>query len=155
MRSVLHTTPCTYRQQWPTFPARSNPFGPTCAPHRHVPEKGVRRALLSTYAQLAPSCCWMKIAPPVPMCNSPFSRLLSHEHYLSRYENFIRSPKFKIYDKIAATPSANEVLSLLVYIRPTHLSAQSFRPWCVYNQFDIRNPWLEIRASLSNRAIFR
>ncbi len=28
-----------------------------------------------------------------------------------------------------------------------------FRP-CVYNQFDIRNPWSETRASLSNRAIF-
>ena len=45
------------------------------------------------------------------------------------------------------------MLSLLVYIRPTHESAQSFRP-CVYGQFDIRNPWSETRASLSNRAIF-
>ena len=44
------------------------------------------------------------------------------------------------------------MLSLLVYIRPTHESAQSFRP-CVYGQFDIRNPWSESRASLSNRAI--
>ena len=71
MRLVLHTTPCTYRQQLPTFPARSNLFGPTCAPHRLVPEKGVQQALLSTYARLAPSCCWTKIAPPVPICNSP------------------------------------------------------------------------------------
>ena len=43
----------------------------------------------------------------------------------------------EIYDKIAVTAlSANAVLSLLVYIRPTHESAQSFRP-CVYGQFDM------------------
>ena len=62
----------------------------------------------------------------------------------------------KIYDKIAATDTKCKcsVFSFsLHYIRPTHMSAQSFRP-CVYNQFDTRNPWLETRASLSNCAIF-
>ena len=44
--------------------------------------------ILSANARFRPSCCWTKIAPPVPSCNSPFhvhSRLLClcHEHYLS------------------------------------------------------------------------
>jgi len=42
--------------------------------------------ILSAYTRFHPSCCWIKVAPPVPLCNSPFhihSRLLCHEHYLS------------------------------------------------------------------------
>ena len=41
--------------------------------------------ILSAYARFDPSCCWTKIAPPVPTCNSPFT--FTHdscvEHYLS------------------------------------------------------------------------
>jgi len=70
MRSVLHTTPHAYWQLLPTFPARSDS---DLAAHRHVPEKGVRWAPLSTYALFDLSCCWTKIAPPVPTCNSPFT----------------------------------------------------------------------------------
>ena len=29
--------------------------------------------ILSAYAWFHPSCCWTKIAPPVPSCNSPFT----------------------------------------------------------------------------------
>ena len=42
--------------------------------------------ILPAYTRFHPSYCWRKIAPPVPLCNSPFhihSRLLCHEHYLS------------------------------------------------------------------------
>ena len=43
--------------------------------------------IISAYAWFHPSCCWTKIAPPVPSCNSPFhvhSRLLcNEEHCLS------------------------------------------------------------------------
>jgi hypothetical protein len=84
----------------------------------------------------------------IPVLNKyPRSEVAYHTSLRANYS------QPEIYDKIAATAlSANAVLSLLVYIRPTHESAQSFRP-CVYGQFDIRNPWSETRASLSTRAI--
>ena len=43
------------------------------AAHWHVPKKGVGWALLSTYVQFDPSCCWTNIGPPFPACISPFT----------------------------------------------------------------------------------
>ena len=81
MCSVLLTTPHANWQLLPTFPARSDS---DLAAHWHVIEKGIQWALLSAYTWFDSRCCWMKIAPPVHTCNSPFySQLLHHEYYLS------------------------------------------------------------------------
>jgi hypothetical protein len=48
--------------------------------------RSLNELVLSANARFHPSCCSTKIAPPVPLCNSPFhihSRLLRHEHYLA------------------------------------------------------------------------
>jgi hypothetical protein len=79
MRSVLHKTPCTYRQPLPMFPRSLRLHIGMCS------RRSSNGLIPPAYARFHPSCCWTKIASPVPLCNSPFyihSRLLCHEHYL-------------------------------------------------------------------------
>ena len=44
-------------------------FGSTLACARETSST----VILSVYAWFYPSCCWTKIAPPAPTCNSPFT----------------------------------------------------------------------------------
>jgi hypothetical protein len=72
---VAHNT-SHIRQLLPTFPAC---LDSDSAAYWHVLGRRVQQAhSFSVYlvlSELYLSCCWMKIAPPVPTCNSPFTHI--------------------------------------------------------------------------------
>ena len=103
MRLVLHPTLCTYRQPLPTFPRSLQLHIGMCS------RRSSNGLILPAYAQFHPSCCWTKIAPPVPSCNSPFyvhSRLLCNEHYLSE-DGGVRRPDQLLHCEQGAFPTAH------------------------------------------------
>ncbi len=66
---LTHTDTGNYCKLFPLAPTR---FDRTwaCAQENEFDELLFPRA---AYAWFDPSCCWTKIAPPVPTCNSPFT----------------------------------------------------------------------------------